>query len=152
MTPLQTEINQLTRQFWVTKDQVKTNKYDLSASRYRPMEQDANCYDVPGVTLARLLTLEKIPVVPPKFGRAVEHPSTADRQGSLRVDVPVVGSLSETVDDRFGPRVPLSRRRSQSKNRAATMFGPGIIAAAEGDQQTDVLAWGPEVACGANGR
>jgi type I restriction enzyme M protein len=33
ITPLQTEINQLTRQFWVTKEQVKANKYDLSTSR-----------------------------------------------------------------------------------------------------------------------
>jgi len=34
MAPLQAEINQLNRQFWVTKEQVKANKYDLSASRY----------------------------------------------------------------------------------------------------------------------
>ena len=40
VTPLQTEINQLTRQFWVTKDLVKANKYDLSASRYRQIELD----------------------------------------------------------------------------------------------------------------
>jgi type I restriction enzyme M protein len=58
MTPLQTEINQLTRQFWVTKDQVKANKYDLSASRYREVEQDEVYYDASDVTLSRLLTLE----------------------------------------------------------------------------------------------
>ena len=40
MTPLQTEMNQLTRQFWVSKDHLKANKYDLSASRYRQVEQD----------------------------------------------------------------------------------------------------------------
>jgi type I restriction enzyme M protein len=58
MTPLQTEINQLTRQFWVTKDQVKANKYDLSASRYRQVEQDEEFYDEPRVTLDRLPQLE----------------------------------------------------------------------------------------------
>ena len=47
ITPLQTEINQLTRQFWVTKDQVKANKYDLSASRYRQVEQDEEFYEEP---------------------------------------------------------------------------------------------------------
>lgn len=31
----QSEMDRLTRQFWVTKEQVKANKYDLSASRYR---------------------------------------------------------------------------------------------------------------------
>ena len=51
MTPLQTEINQLTRQFWVTKEQVKANKYDLSASRYRQVEQDEEYYEEPKVTL-----------------------------------------------------------------------------------------------------
>ena len=58
--PLQTEINQLTRQFWVGKDQVKANKYDLSASRYRQVEQDVIYYEEPGVTLSRLLRLEKM--------------------------------------------------------------------------------------------
>jgi len=60
MAPLQTEINQLTRQFWITRDQVKANKYDLSASRYRQVEQDEEFYEQPKVTLARLLTLEKV--------------------------------------------------------------------------------------------
>jgi type I restriction enzyme M protein len=58
MTPLQTEINQLTRQFWITKDQVKANKYDLSASRYRQIEQDEEFYEEPQVTLKRLRQLE----------------------------------------------------------------------------------------------
>jgi hypothetical protein len=40
MAPLRAEIDQLNRQFWVTKAQVKANKYDLSASRYRQVEQD----------------------------------------------------------------------------------------------------------------
>ena len=58
ITPLQTEINQLTRQFWVSKDQVKANKYDLSASRYRQVEQDEEFYEQPRVTLERLAKLE----------------------------------------------------------------------------------------------
>jgi type I restriction enzyme M protein len=58
MTPLQTEINQLTRQFWVTKDQVKSNKYDLSASRYRQVEQDEEFYEEPRVTLKRMSEVE----------------------------------------------------------------------------------------------
>lgn len=58
MTPLQTEINQLTRQFWVTKDQVKANKYDLSAGRYRQVEQDEEFYEQPRITLQRLRRLE----------------------------------------------------------------------------------------------
>ncbi len=58
MTPLQTDINQLTRQFWVTKDKVKANKYDLSASRYRQVEQDEEFYEQPQVTLKRLGQLE----------------------------------------------------------------------------------------------
>jgi type I restriction enzyme M protein len=59
VTPLQTEINQLTRQFWVAKDRVKANKYDLSASRYRQVEQDEMFYEVPLVTLERMRTLEQ---------------------------------------------------------------------------------------------
>lgn len=58
--PLQREFNQLSRQFRVPVAQVRTNKYDLSASRYRPMEQDEVYYDSPNVTLARLLELEKV--------------------------------------------------------------------------------------------
>ena len=60
ITPLQTEINQLTRQFWVTKDQVKANKYDLSASRYRQVEQDEEFYEQPHITLERLAQLEAV--------------------------------------------------------------------------------------------
>ncbi len=58
MAPLQNEINQLNRQFWVSKDQVKANKYDLSASRYRQIEQDEVFSEKPEVTLKRLATLE----------------------------------------------------------------------------------------------
>ncbi len=59
ISPLQWQINQLTRQFWVKKEQVKANKYDLSASRYRQMEQDEVYYAAPDVTIRRLLELEQ---------------------------------------------------------------------------------------------
>jgi type I restriction enzyme M protein len=59
MAPLQSEINQLNRQFWVSKDQVTANKYDLSASRYRHIEQEEVFYEKPEVTMQRLLELEK---------------------------------------------------------------------------------------------
>jgi type I restriction enzyme M protein len=58
ITPLQTEINQLGRQFLVTKDQVKDNNYELSASRYRQIEQDEVFYEKPAITLERLRKLE----------------------------------------------------------------------------------------------
>jgi type I restriction enzyme M protein len=60
IAPLQAEMNQLTRQFWVTKEQVRANKYDLSASRYRQIEQDEEFYEEPQVTLERLLKLEGV--------------------------------------------------------------------------------------------
>ena len=58
ITPLENEINQLTRQFWVTKEQVAANKYDLSASRYRQVEQEKVFYENTAVTLERLRKLE----------------------------------------------------------------------------------------------
>jgi type I restriction enzyme M protein len=58
ITPLQTEINQLTRQFWVIKDQVRARKYDLSAGRYREIEQDEEFQEEPKITLDRLQKLE----------------------------------------------------------------------------------------------
>jgi type I restriction enzyme M protein len=60
VAPLQAQIDQLTRQFWVTAAQVAENKYDLSASRYRQVEQDEVYYEKPGVTMARLLELERV--------------------------------------------------------------------------------------------
>ena len=59
ITPLENEINQLTRQFWVTKEQVTANKYDLSASRYRQVEHEEVFYEKTAVTLERLRQLEK---------------------------------------------------------------------------------------------
>jgi type I restriction enzyme M protein len=60
IAPLQQEINQLGRQFWVSKDQVKANKYDLSASRYRHVEQEEVFYEQPEVTVQRLNELAEI--------------------------------------------------------------------------------------------
>ncbi|MEN9938334.1 MAG: hypothetical protein RLZZ387_4913 [Chloroflexota bacterium] len=60
IAPLQSEINRLTRQFWVTKEQVAANKYDLSASRYRLIERDEPYHEAPGVTLERLRRLEGV--------------------------------------------------------------------------------------------
>jgi len=56
----QSELDRLTRQFWVTKEQVKANKYDLSASRYRQVDADAVYHEKPSVTLERLTRLESI--------------------------------------------------------------------------------------------
>jgi len=60
IAPLQAEIAQLTRQFWVEKARVKENKYDLSASRYRQVEADDVYYEEPQVTLERIRKLEEI--------------------------------------------------------------------------------------------
>jgi len=60
IAPLRAEIDQLTRQFWVTKAQVEANKYDLSASRYRQVEQDERYYEAPQVAMDRLLKLEHV--------------------------------------------------------------------------------------------
>jgi type I restriction enzyme M protein len=60
MAPLQAEIEQLRRHFWVTKKEVKANKYDLSASRYREMEAEVVYYERPQVTMERLLKLESV--------------------------------------------------------------------------------------------
>ncbi len=57
--PLQAEINQLTRQFWVSKEQVKEKRYSLSANQYRQIEDDETFYEEPGTTLTRLLELER---------------------------------------------------------------------------------------------
>ena len=39
---------------------MKGNKYDLSASRYRQIEQDEAFYESPQVTMERLLKLEQV--------------------------------------------------------------------------------------------
>jgi type I restriction enzyme M protein len=60
IAPLQAQIEQLSRQFWVSKKEVRANKYDLSASRYRQVEQDEAYYEKPQMTLERLLALERV--------------------------------------------------------------------------------------------
>lgn len=60
ISPPQGELDRLTRQFWVTKEQVKANKYDLSASRYRQVDADAAYHEKPSVTLERLARLESV--------------------------------------------------------------------------------------------
>ncbi len=60
ISPPQGELDHLTRQFWVTKEQVKANKYDLSASRYRQVDADAVYHEKPSVTLERLARLESV--------------------------------------------------------------------------------------------
>lgn len=58
----QSEMDRLTRQFWVTKAQVAANKYDLSASRYLQTDTDAAWHEKPFVTLERLSRLEAVMV------------------------------------------------------------------------------------------
>ncbi len=60
IAPLQAQIDRLTRQFWVMKEVVVANNYDLSASRYRQVEQDEAYYEKPEVTMERLLILERV--------------------------------------------------------------------------------------------
>ena len=60
IAPVQAEMNQLSRQFWVSKKAVKENKYDLSASRYRQTDSDGAYFETPKVTLERLKRLEHV--------------------------------------------------------------------------------------------
>ncbi len=57
--PLQREINQLTRQFWVSKEKVVAQKYDLSANRYRQVEEEEEYFERTDVTLKRLAELSR---------------------------------------------------------------------------------------------
>lgn len=59
LNPLKWQIDSYTRFFWVTKAQVKANRYDLSASRYREVQQDPVFYEDPRVTAERIKTLER---------------------------------------------------------------------------------------------
>ncbi len=59
IAPLHAEINQRARQFWVEKKHVVANKYELSASRYRDVEQELEFLEKPTVTLERLRKLDK---------------------------------------------------------------------------------------------
>jgi type I restriction enzyme M protein len=60
MTPLQEEINQLGRQFWVTKERIVSQRYDLSASRYRQIEADTVFMEKSTQTIERLRTLDSV--------------------------------------------------------------------------------------------
>ena len=56
----QSELDRLTRQFWVDVAQVRLNKYDLSASRYRQADADKTYHESTQVTLERLARLEQV--------------------------------------------------------------------------------------------
>jgi type I restriction enzyme M protein len=58
----QSELDRLTRQFWVDVVQVRANKYDFSASRYRQADNDETYHEAPQVTLERLSRLEEVMV------------------------------------------------------------------------------------------
>lgn len=46
------------RHFWVSKDEIKANKYDLSINRYKQVVYAEESYEAPKVILAQLKTLE----------------------------------------------------------------------------------------------
>jgi type I restriction enzyme M protein len=60
LRPLTAETNQLSRQFWVSRDVLAENRYDLSANRYRHREYDEAFFEEPAVTLKRLAELESL--------------------------------------------------------------------------------------------
>jgi len=60
LAPLRAEFNQLSRQFWVSKEQVKTNKYDLCASRYHQEVRKELFFENPQITLTRLAQIEQV--------------------------------------------------------------------------------------------
>jgi type I restriction enzyme M protein len=55
--PLRNEINQITRQFSVSREAIAATRYDLSPSRYRQFEHEDVFYEDPPVTLQRLRKL-----------------------------------------------------------------------------------------------
>src|SRR5690606_23830007 len=58
--PIQSRYDRLTRQFYVPKSAIKKNKYDLSASRYRPAEQEERYQTPHRDSWARLAELEQV--------------------------------------------------------------------------------------------
>lgn len=58
LDPLRAEVERLGRLFWVTKRQVRENRYDLSASRYHTAEREEVFYEDALVTIERIRTLE----------------------------------------------------------------------------------------------
>lgn len=59
LQPLKTQIDSYTRFFWVSREQVAANKFDLSVSRYRENQQDEVFYEDPSITAERIQTLER---------------------------------------------------------------------------------------------
>jgi type I restriction enzyme M protein len=62
IAPLTGEINRITRNFWVAKEEIAANGYDLSANRYRHVEHDEPFQELPRITLERLAKLESVSV------------------------------------------------------------------------------------------
>ena len=60
IAPLQSQMEQLSRNFWVKRTEIVAAGYDLTASRYRQMLQDEAFYEQPGVTMERLLQLDRV--------------------------------------------------------------------------------------------
>lgn len=60
IAPLAPVYDQLRRQFWVDREQIAANKYDLSASRYRQREADGQYHESPATTLERLRQLDEV--------------------------------------------------------------------------------------------
>ena len=58
--PFQKQIDQLTRQFWVSKKEIASNGYELSISQYREMVYETPYYEKPRLTMERLLRLEEV--------------------------------------------------------------------------------------------
>ena len=59
IAPLQMEMNRLSA-ILGQEAKVAANKYDLSASRYRQVERDEMYYEVPEVTIERLVQLDEV--------------------------------------------------------------------------------------------
>jgi type I restriction enzyme M protein len=47
-----------TASFWVSRDEIAANKYDLSINRYKEVTYEEASYDPPGEILARMRALE----------------------------------------------------------------------------------------------
>jgi type I restriction enzyme M protein len=60
LKPLREEFNRLSRQFWVSKESVQANRYDLSASRYRQVENEEVYYEKPEEIIKRLQVIEDV--------------------------------------------------------------------------------------------
>lgn len=59
LTPLKWLIDSYTQFFWVNSEDIRANKYDLSASRYREIDQVPVFYERTQVTIERIKILEQ---------------------------------------------------------------------------------------------